>query len=288
MPGIPDRRELFALKYDNMEDEQLRNILRADASKPEGGESDVDEIFYVMELLVRRRVERGEARDPAEALEAFKKRYPNDLVADEEDEVCSDKVIPYSRGAAGWRRRLVVTAAVVALLAAGVVSAGAAKFNLWETIAKWTQENFHWGTAKEIDDYTPTVQKPSPCADLLDLLLQNNIPTNLVPTWMPDGFELSDMQTDEHPEQWLICAQFLNGEKYILFQIHDYLHANPGQFEQSGKDVQIYSKDGVHYYIFPNNEATQIVWTVNHYECEIHGIFSVDEAKRMIESIAED
>ncbi len=49
MPEIPDRREQFALKYDNMEDEQLRNILRADASKPEGGESDVDEIFYVME-----------------------------------------------------------------------------------------------------------------------------------------------------------------------------------------------------------------------------------------------
>lgn len=285
MPEIPDRREQFALKYDNMADEQLRDILRADASKPEGEESDVDEIFYVMELLARRRAERGEARDPAEALEAFKKRYPNDLIVDEENEICSEKVIPYSGRTAGWRRRLVVTAAVVALIAVGVASVGAAKFNLWETIAKWTQENFHWGTSTEIKDYTPTAEKPSPCADVLDLLQQNNIPINLVPTWLPDGFVLSDMQTYEHPEQWLIYAQFSNGEKYILFQIHDYLNINPGQFEQSGKDVQLYSKDGVSYYIFPNNEATQIVWTVDHFECEIGGTFSVDDAQKMIDSI---
>lgn len=285
MPEIPDRREQLALKYDNMEDEQLRDILRADASKPEGGESDVDEIFYVMELLARRRSERGEARDPAEALEAFKKRYPNDLVVDEEDEACSEKVIPYSGRSAGWKRRLVAVAAAAALIAVGVMSAGAAKFNLWETIAKWTQETFHWGTAKEIDDYTPTAEKPSPCADLLDLLRQNNMPTNLVPTWLPDGFTISDMQVDEHPEQRFICAQFLNGEKYILFQIHDYLNANPGQFEQSGREVQTISKNGVQYYIFNNLEATQIVWTIDHFEYEIGGAFSQDDAKKMIDSI---
>lgn len=285
MPGIPDRREQFALKYDNMEDEQLRNILRADASKPEGEESDVDEIFYVMELLARRRSERGEARDPAEALEAFKKRYPNDLVVDEEEEVCSEKVIPYSGRSAGWKRRLVATAAAAALIAVGVMSAGAAKFNLWETIAKWTQENFHWGTSKEIDDYKPTVEKPSPCTDLLDLLRQNNIPTNLVPIWLPDGFVMSEMKVVEQMDRRLIYAQFENGDRYIVIQIHDYLNENPAQFEQSGKDLRVYSKNEIQYYIFPNNEATQIVWTVDHFECEIGGTFSLDDAQKMIESI---
>lgn len=285
MPEIPDRREQFALKYDNMEDEQLRNILRADASKPEGGESDVDEIFYVMELLARRRAERGEARNPAEALEAFKKRYPNDLVVDEEDEACSEKVIPYSGRSAGWKRRLVATAAAVALIAVGVMSAGAAKFNLWETIAKWTQETFHWGTAKEIADYAPTAEKPSPCADLLEMLRQNKIPTNLVPTWLPDGFTMSDIQMDEQPNRRIVYAQFENGEKYILIQIHDYLNENPAQFEQSNENVQVYSNNGVQHYIFTNNQTIQIVWIVNHYECEIGGTFSPDDAKKMIESI---
>lgn len=285
MPEIPDRREQFALKYDNMEDEQLRNILRADASKPEGGESDVDEIFYVMELLARRRAERGEARDPAEALEAFKKRYPNDLVVDEEDEACSEKVIPYSGRSAGWKRRLVATAAAAALIAVGVMSAGAAKFNLWETIAKWTQETFHWGTAKEIADYAPTSEKPSPCTDLLDLLQQNNIPTNLVPTWLPDGFVMSEMKVVEQMDRRLIYARFDNEDKNIIIQIHDYLVANPGQFEQSGQEVQTIFQNGVQYYIFNNIDATQIAWTTDHFECEIGGAFSQDDAKKMIESI---
>lgn len=288
MPEIPDRREQFALKYDNMEDEQLRDILRADASKPEGGESDVDEIFYVMELLARRRSERGEARDPAEALEAFKKRYPNDLVVDEEDEACSEKVIPYSGRSAGWKRRLVAVTAAAALIAVGVMSAGAAKFNLWEAIARWTQETFRWGAVQETDNYVPTPDKQSPCADLLDMLRQNDIPTSIVPTWLPDGFVLSDMQVIEQPDRRIIYAQFENGEKYILIQIHDYLNENPAQFEQSGKDLRVYSKNEIQYYIFPNNEATQIVWTVDHFECEIQGIISVVEAKQMIDSIMED
>lgn len=284
MPEIPDRREQFALKYDNMEDEQLRDILRADASKPEGGESDVDEIFYVMELLARRRSERGEARDPAEALEAFKKRYPNDLVVDEEDEACSEKVIPYSGRSAGWKRRLVATAAAAALIAVGVMSAGAAKFNLWETIAKWTQETFHWGMAKEIADYTPTAEKPSPCADLLDLLRQNNMPTNLVPTWLPDGFVLSDMQVIEQPDRRIICAQFGNEDRSIMIQIQDYLDVNPYQFEQSS-NMQMYPKNGINYYILENYQTIQIIWNVNHFECLICGNFLLDEAKLMIDSI---
>lgn len=285
MPGIPDRRELFALKYDNMEDEQLRNILCADASKPEGGESDVDEIFYVMELLARRRAERGEARDPAEALEAFKKRYPNDLVVDEEDEACSKKVIPYSGRSTGWKRRLVATAAAAALIAVGVMSAGAAKFNLWETIAKWTQETFHWGISKEDKDFIPTKYENSPCIDLQDILRQNDIPPNLVPTWLPDGFELSEMQMDEHPNRRIVYAQFENGDRCIVIQILDYLDENPVQFEQSGREVQTISPNGVQYYIFNNIDATQIVWTIDHYECEIGGAFSQDDARKMIASI---
>lgn len=290
MPEIPDRREQFAWKYDDMEDEQLRDILRADASKSEGEESDVDEIFYIMELLAKRRAERGEARDPVEALEAFKRRfYPNGILLDEENETRSEKETPYSapKRSIGWKRRLVAVAAVVALLAAGVVSAGAAKFNLWETIARWTQETFHWGKTEENKDYVPTKDENSPYLNFLDLLRQNNVPTSLVPTWLPEEFELLEMQVIEQPERQIIHAQFVKENESIIIQIHDRHDANPYQFEQSEKDMQIYSKNGVHYYVFVNNEATQIVWTVKHFECEIHGVFSPDEAKRMIDSITE-
>lgn len=288
MPEIPDRREQFAQKYDDMEDEQLRDILRADASKSEGEESDVDEIFYVMELLAKRRAERGEARDPVQALEAFKKRfYPNGIVLDDENEARSEKITAYSapKGSIGWKRRLVAVAAAVALLAAGVVSAGAARFNLWETIARWTQETFHWGTVQENVDYNPTSEQTFPCSDLQDALLQHNITEKLVPTWLPEGYKMANSQVVEQIDRRFFCALFENGDRSILIQIQDYLDSNPHQFEQSSKDVQIYSKNGVQYYIFLNNETTQIVWTVNHFECEIGGAFSMDDAKKIIDSI---
>lgn len=285
MPEIPDRREQFALKYDNMEDEQLRDILRADASKPEGEESDVDEIFYVMELLARRRAERGETRDPAKALEAFKKRYPNDLVVDEEDEVCSEKVIPYSGRSAGWKRRLVAAAAAAALIVVGVTSVSAAKFNLWETIAKWTQETFHWGTSQESVENAPTKDGTPPCAELQETLLSYDINEKLVPTWLPKGYSPAEVQIVQQPNRRMFYASYQCLDKYLIIQIQDYMDANPFQFEQSDSETKIYVKNDIKYYIFENNHGTQIAWINGCYECNIYGDYSTEEAEIMIDSI---
>lgn len=77
-------------KYElrDLSEDVLRGILRMDAlSADDDWDSEsFDFIYAVMRELARRREERGEAIDPKEALERFKKRFPHALEVDEDSE----------------------------------------------------------------------------------------------------------------------------------------------------------------------------------------------------------
>lgn len=78
MPDTRNRRDNEFAKYDAMSTEELQQLLREDASKPVGEESDTDALFYMMEVLAKRRKERNEGKSPEEALESFKMHYHTD------------------------------------------------------------------------------------------------------------------------------------------------------------------------------------------------------------------
>ena len=75
MPDSLNRRDEKFAKYDAMSTDELQQILRDDASNSEGAESDTETLFYVMEVLAKRRQARNEGKSPEEALESFKQNY---------------------------------------------------------------------------------------------------------------------------------------------------------------------------------------------------------------------
>ena len=82
MPGTQNRNEDVFAKYNAMSTEELQQILREDASKPEGQEeTSTEALFYIMEVLAQRRRARNEGKTPEEALEAFHKYYEEDEVS---------------------------------------------------------------------------------------------------------------------------------------------------------------------------------------------------------------
>ena len=49
--------------------------------------------------------------------------------------------------------------------------------------------------------------------------------------------------------------------------------------------VAVYENSGIIYYIFLNKDQLQVVWMAQSYECVVSGDFSLEEAKKMINSI---
>lgn len=284
MPDPQNREDGAFAKYDAMCTEELQQILREDASKPEGEESDPDALFYIMEVLAKRRKERNEGKSPEEALEAFKEKYhtENNVSSDPEGSPAGIK----RRDAGRWVRGLIAAAAMLVFIIGGSLTARAMGFDLWEIIAKWTQETLHFGYSGEVDDkFAPGSDHMQQFASLRAAMDAYNITTALAPTWIPDGYEEVEVQTEETPKQRRIMGKYQSGENAIYIRIVDYLSGAPAQVEQSDSLIEVYPSNNIDYYIFRNYEQLKAVWINGKYECYIIGPLTVTEIEKMIDSI---
>ncbi len=285
MPGTQNRNEDVFAKYNAMSTEELQQILREDASKPEGQEeTSTEALFYIMEVLAQRRRARNEGKTPEEALEAFHKYY-------EEGEAPSkperEPVIHKKNSTTpNWIKRLVAAAAIIILIFSGSITAKAFGFDLWEVIVKWTQETFHFGYV----DNNPTAEEPDEESAEVFLELQTalddyDISIPLVPNWIPEGYEAGKVRTQDTPKQRQFVAKYQCDNSEIVIWITDYLDGYPSQIEQSDSVVEVYEVAGVKYYIIKNNDQLRAAWVVDSFECYISGPLSIDELKQMIDSI---
>lgn len=284
MPDTRNRRDDEFAKYDAMSTEELQQLLREDASKPVGEESDTDVLFYVMEVLAKRRKERNEGKSPEEALESFKKHYNT------ENEISSDServpAAPKRSGIGHWMKGLIAAAAVFAFVIGGSLTANAMGFDLWEIIAKWTQETFHFGYIADITETDePRKDGTNAYNGLQQALLESGISISLAPTWFPDGYIEADVKVEDTPAQRRFVAKYQSGDDTIRIRIVDYLIDAPTQVEQSDSLTEIYSSNGIDYYIINNHDLIKAVWIKENYECYIIGPLTVSELKEMIDSI---
>ena len=181
---------------------------------------------------------------------------------------------------------LIAAAAVFAFVIGGSFTANAMGFDLWEVIAKWTQETFHFGYASDlIEDNAPSPEYMQPYASLQEALDDYKIAANLVPSWIPDGYVEVEVQTEDTPLQRRIFAKYQSGDNVFRIRIVDYLNGAPSQAEQSDTTYEIYPSAGVNYFIICNEEQIQVIWIVDNYECCISGALTLSEIKTMIDSI---
>lgn len=284
MPDSLNRRDEKFAKYDAMSTDELQQILRDDASKSEGAESDTETLFYVMEVLAKRRQARNEGKSPEEALESFKKNYytENDISSVSERTTAAFK--PSSRGR--WRRGLIAAAAMLVIVIGSSITANAMGFDLWEVIAKWTQETFHFGYAGEVNESgAPNSDYVNPCASLQDALDKNNVTVPLAPTWVPEGYSEDEIEVVLTPLHRSVAAKYDSIDGTIRIRIAEYLDTYPTQIEKSDSLIEIYQVGAIEYYIFSNYDQLKAVWIFENYECYITGSVSLEEMKEMIDSI---
>ena len=265
-------------KYDKMTTEELEEILRLNAQAPEEQESDTEMILYVMEVLAaRKRNNSHTGKTALEAYQSFKQNYMPEVDNIESTGKTSAKTkIAFPR----WLRGLTATAAVLAILLVGSVSAQAFGLNIWEAVVKWTQETFQfgeWGDSNVNNDLS--------YASLQEALKNGGVTTLLAPNWYPYGYKLVDIKVEYSPLQTAYKAKYANGEGVLRITVKDYLDKIPVYVEQSNGLVEEYEVAGVTYYLFENNKQVHAVWIVDTYECYIAGDITIDELRTMIESI---
>ena len=270
-------------RYNEMTTEQLREILRKHAHGELEIEPDTEELFYIMEVLANRENENPEKqiKSTEEAYATFVKHYA--------PEMAEEKPIPFSkRGAvtARWMKRVAVVAIVFVTLTTAAVSAKAFVPDFWEKVASWTKEFFHFQDVSDgTEEKDPETENNAELDSLRDALDQYAGVLELVPNWIPGGYIFADVNVKETPKALLISAVYEKEDEQLFIRIRQEYGSDPVQIEKNEDLIEIYTADGVDYYIFSNYETLQTAWVAGEFECIISGKITLEEMKRIIDSI---
>lgn len=284
MPDIKICGEQDFLVYDSMSDDDLKKLLRDDFSKQEGEETDTDLLLYITELLAKRREEKNEGKTPAEAWESFERNYH----PENDDPYIFEKVpaVQKRTGSGRWKWGRMAVAAMLVIVIGTTVTARALKPDLWGVVAQWTKETFYLASVgRWADIVAPNRLDVHMETELRALLSMYGVTEDLAPTWFPDGYKEVSVATHQTAERRIFTAQYRKANECIHIKIANYLPSSPGQYEQTGFTAEVYTSNGVDYYIFWNYERLVAVWINEGYECMIAGPLSVPEMKKMIDSI---
>lgn len=268
--------------YDGMATAALEEILRLDAEAPEGEESDLELILYVMGVLADRRKKSGNftGKTAEQAYESFIQNYLPEV---EELENSQPRRGGRKHAPNLWLKRMAAAAAVVVLVLFGSITAKALGFDVWKIVAIWAQETFHLGAEGQTDG--PEGDDKLEYESLLDVIPTENGAPRVVPTWIPERFELSDVIVYETPNKKKYVAVYINGSAKVRITIQSYLENDPEKMEQNEGLVEIYTIAGIDYYLCSNLEQSRAAWINNTYECYISGELTIEELKMMIDSI---
>lgn len=270
-------------RYDSMTTEELEKILRLDAEAPMEQESDTELILYVMEVLAKRKNKSNTGKTAQESWESFQKHY---IPKDAGHRGHTPKKATNGKTPQPWLRRLIACAAAIILVLCIPLTTNAFGWeDVLNLIARWGKETFAFSIKENSYNNEPGLDYDGKYTSLQDLLKRNKIDPDIVPAWIPDGFLLTKCEEDVTPTQEIYRAYYTNDGKNLMILVQSYISSDPYSVEIEDDVIEIYEVSGVKYYIFSNVSQVRFVWTVDSYECNVSGDISIDEAKKMIDSI---
>ena len=267
--------------YDSMTTEELQEILRKHAHDELETEPDTDELYYIMEVLARRREEEDPQafRSDEDALADFRKNYMPKATQEGRTKV--------NRFPSRILGTVAAVLALVLILAAGsAVTAEAFHIDIWGKFATWTKEIFQFtDTFQGTTAANPEKDNSLELASLQAALDQHEILEKIAPTWLPNGYANKDLKVKESPRVRNINAVYEKDGSELIIKIRQTIGVQAPHVEKNDDFLEKYVVDGVEYYIFSNTETLQVAWSIGEFECIIGGNITLEEMKRMIDSI---
>lgn len=276
-------------QFDKLSTEELEELICQDFQLENAEESDMDLILHITEVLEERRKKSGKTDDVDSAWKSFNENYrpyPGDgtpLFDFNENEQEIKPAKPAKRIRMGTR--VASIAAIIAIvLVAGTVTAHALGFDLLGQIARWTQETF--GFVSQDSE----LSEADPVFESFDTTLREyGITDQILPTWIPDGYDCKDIAVTETPQYIRFLGKYGSKPNELSITINNYSDninlVSPTYEVDEGAELYVFN--GINHYIMVNSDYTRISWIQGTNECSILCTLSRTDAEKMINSIYE-
>lgn len=282
---------------------ELESILRADAESPNNVNDEA--ISYILEVIKQREREHpsGSFPDVGSSWKEFQTIYNTpegegrSLYPDDQEKNLNTVSVQPNRAGVHKFHRSILVAAVIALLIASLTIPVAGYGNLIEMIGSWTANQFTFITDGYRNDLNSNKtnsgsDKSSDSQireELRQVLQEYGITESVVPSWLPDGFELiGDVSVQDYPDfNRIEFFAFYKSEEdsYALSITKDTASLEGNIYEKTLSSPEIYTVGNVDYYIVQNTDSIIAAWHVGNLECSINTTMSKSDLMRVIDSI---
>lgn len=276
-------------KYQELEQldtETLKELIRTDCYT-----EDLDEAYVLCALRIissREQAKQGRDQEVDQAWRRFKEKYCTPEGAgqslydsspeeEEREETPTRKRRPLRR----LPRRVAVVAAVICALFATMLMAQAAGLDLWGVIVQWSKETFRF-----------TYQKDGPSSSWMEGReeLEGMELNDYLPTWIPEGYTVEEVQTYELRDQFTAIILF-SGENlpafYLSVDVYEDLEKMQyATFEKDDAPVQEQRlSNGATVYFYTNGGNEQSLLQYQNVICSVSGYIPQKMAIKIYESV---
>ena len=255
--------------WQQMPTEELDQILQAELAKEHPNEEVV--------LPILRELEEREKDIPVEntpeALEILEKLSKHNT---------SSKQSIHKRK---WLAGVAAAAAVVCIVVM-TMSPTAQAESLFDILVRWTSSIFEFidpDKSYPSADSDFTTDNPG-LQQLYDKVTELGVTELVVPMWLPDGFELSELQVSPAPGGTRVHGKFEIGSDMILITYRISTDITT-KFEKEDASVEVYDYADISHFILENDENISVTWTVNGVECLLNANIEKEDLYSIIKSI---
>jgi len=294
MPNTKDAE--IQSRYEDYSVEELREALNAIFdSTDDYSDSDVEQMDAIMAVLNKKNpLPRRYTAE--ESWKHFQENYREELsrlgvrntgeVMEETQVADADvvRMVPEKEKARPVRHRKLmrfglVAAAVIVLFIAAAATASALGYNLFGWVPRWNDEAFSFGG----EEAKPNeLFDSSPIAVALEQL---GIHEPLYPTWLPEGFKLKTSVVETDPV--LLHEIYYNGNRTLSITVDSSSSAFTYVYQKEDTSPLEYYSNNMTFYIVSDVEQHTAIWQTDNYVAYIMGDISLEEMKRIVDSVRE-
>lgn len=185
-----------------------------------------------------------------------------------------------------WRKTAIAAAVVLAFVFVTPPVFGAE--NIFDLIGRWTGDTFSFGETNDTEDlqqgYGFKTDHPG-LQQVYDVVSAHGISERVVPTWLPEGYELTELKESSGLNGTDICAEFVKDNGTITFLLSPVNNEYCNKYAKDDESVVVYEVAGVKHYLIQNDGQWIAAWHVDSLACSIATYGNSDAIYDIIESI---
>ena len=255
--------------------QQLDRLLRAELDKDD---KDAEKVLQILHILEERESGKFINNVDTESIwNTYRERVRKDALENAQRD----------RKPRRWIGTLAAAAAIVCILITAAPKAMGAE-NIFEILGRWTKTIFAFfdpsSATEPPEEYVFKTDHPG-LQQIYDAIAEQGVTKPVVPTWLPEGYELDEVKVTKAPMCKKIYAGLENGDSFITIAFEIYNENRSNQYTKGDSDVEEYEFAGVIHYIMKNDDSLQVVWVVDNIECVIRTNREDEALRKTIKSI---